>query len=185
MSCRWQQQHRTCTGIRNRLDPWVSDGARPRLAQVFHLDEVRHAQASDIHRCDIIAVAVVPTGRTTEPASPFHGLGPIRRLAIGGRWFAAVGAGMRRATWLLYMKAQANEMALIAQQTPDFPPDRRVVAIVAPASSHSLPAPGGLEGFQRLHGKQRTAMDATQQQQDIAGQMSEFSITLFVFTPAK
>jgi HSP20 family protein len=29
--CRWQQQHRACTGIRHRLNPWVSDRAGPRF----------------------------------------------------------------------------------------------------------------------------------------------------------
>src|SRR6266849_203138 len=38
---RWQQQHRACPCVRNRLDPWVKNRARSRLARVFHLDQIR------------------------------------------------------------------------------------------------------------------------------------------------
>ncbi len=38
---RWQQQHRACPRVRDRLDPWVRNRARSRLARLFHLDQIR------------------------------------------------------------------------------------------------------------------------------------------------
>src|SRR6266702_2558883 len=40
---RWQQQHRACPRVRDGLDPWVRNGARSRLARLFHLDQIRDA----------------------------------------------------------------------------------------------------------------------------------------------
>jgi hypothetical protein len=40
---RWQQQHRACPRVRDRLDLWVRDRAGTRPARVFHLDQIRHA----------------------------------------------------------------------------------------------------------------------------------------------
>src|SRR2546426_7126872 len=74
-------------------------------------------------------------------------------------------------------------MAFVPKQTPDCSAYGRVVAIIAPSSSHAPPPTSRFERFQGFHREERAAMDGTQQEQDVAGQMSERSITAFILAP--
>ncbi|WP_169461005.1 hypothetical protein [Ktedonobacter racemifer] len=78
---------------------------------------------------------------------------------------------MTGSSWSLGVKPQAEKVALVSQELPDFPAYGRVVAIVAPSSPDAFAAPGGFEGFQRFHQEQRAPMDLTQQQQGVACQV--------------
>ena len=79
---------------------------------------------------------------------------------------------MARAAWIFGVESQPNEAALVSEQSPNLASNGRVVAIIAPPSSHTFAPTGGFECFERLHREQRAAVHSTQQQQYIAGQMS-------------
>jgi hypothetical protein len=106
---------------------------------------------------------------TIQPPAPLH-----RFFAIGGRairfgWLPTMWARVAGSTRLLRVEAQTNEVTLVAEQPPNLPLYGRVITIIAPAPTHSFAPSSRFERFQGLHGKKGTAMDVSQQQQDIAG----------------
>ena len=91
---RWQQQHRACTGIRHRLDPWVSDRARACLAQQFHLDEIGDAQSRNVERGAVVPISVKAAHLTVEPTPPVDRLVSLSGGAIRFGGFPARGTGV-------------------------------------------------------------------------------------------
>ena len=58
-----------------------------------------------------------------------------------------MGAGMTGPTGLFGVEPQADEMTFVAEESPDFSSDGRVVAIIAPSASHSPSSTGGFQCF--------------------------------------
>src|ERR1700730_17580415 len=118
---RRQQQRRASACISHWLNPWVRNRARARLACVFHLDEIRHAEACDVHRCAVIPIPIVVTGVTVHPAPPFHGDFSIGWRTVRFGRVLESRKGMTGCTCLLRVEPQANEMALVPKESPNFP----------------------------------------------------------------
>ena len=90
---------------------------------------------------------MVMTVITVHPPPPFHGFFAIRGLAIRFGRMTTTRAGVGSAARLFRVEPQANQMAFVPQETPDFSTDRRVVAVVAPAPTNAFAAPSGFQGF--------------------------------------
>jgi hypothetical protein len=96
---------------------------------------------------------------------------------------ATMRAGMTGPARLFGVEPQADQMAFVAQQPPDFSAYGRVIAIIAPSSSHTFAPSSGFQGLERLHREKRAAMHLAQQQQDIAGQVSQSAVAAFILAP--
>ena len=105
---RWQQQHRACPRVRDRLDPWVRNRARVRLARVFHLSQDKRRLSAQYSLMRNNPDLHVGTRVTIHPPAPLHCLFAIGWGAIGFGWFPTVGAGMTGPTWLFRMEPQTN-----------------------------------------------------------------------------
>src|SRR5579884_3550364 len=180
---RRQQQRRACARIGHRLNPKVRNGARTRLARVFHLDEIRDAQTGNIQRGAVIAISVETAYLTPHPASPLHSFTALIGSAIGLRGLPTMRAGMRGASWWTRLEAQTHQMAFVTQESPNFPTNGRIVAVVAPAPTHSSSSARGFQGLEGLHREQGATMHAGEQQQDIAGQVGQGAVSLLVLAP--
>jgi len=183
IACRRQQQRRACAGVRHRLDPWVGNRASASLARLFHVDEIGDAQARNIHGRAVIPIAIGGAVLTPQPPAPLHIRCAVLWRAIGLGGLPAPRTGVARPAWIFGMEPQTNEAAFVAQQSPDLPPDRGIVLVVAPASPHAFAAPGRFERFQGFHREQRAVVDRTEEQQHIAGQMREGAVAQFVLVP--
>src|SRR5215467_2075299 len=142
---RRQQQRRACAGVRRRLDLWVKDRAGTRLTRLFHLAEICYAQARNVHGRAVIPVAIVRTMLTPQPPAPLHIRCAIIWRSIGLHRLAAPRAGVARPAWIFAVEAESNQAAFVAQETPDLPPDRGIVLVVAPSAPHALATSGGFE----------------------------------------
>src|SRR5437588_12818995 len=90
---------------------------------------------------------------------------------------------MRSSSWGTRREAQTHQMTCVAEQSPDFSSNGCIVAVVAPAPTHSSSSARGFQGLEGFHREERAAMHAGEQQHDIAGQVSERSISLLIFPP--
>src|SRR5437588_11314774 len=90
---------------------------------------------------------------------------------------------MRSSSWGTRREAQTHQMTCVAEQSPDFSSNGCIVAVVAPAPTHSSSSARGFQGLEGFRREERAAMHAGEQQQDIAGQVSERSISLLIFPP--
>lgn len=144
---RRQRQRRAGGRIDHRLNQGVIHRARTRLACVFHLQEIRHAEACDVERGTIIAVPIVVAVVAIHPPSPFDCLFAIRWRTIRFRRCRAARTGMAGPARLFRVEPQANQMALVTQEPPNFPTYSRVITIISPSSTDPSSAPCR---FQRL-----------------------------------
>src|SRR5262249_2855635 len=144
LACRWHQQHRTRDRRGHGLDGGVGDRERASDSRVLTRPKVRDAETRDVEGGRVVAVAVrvVPTGgiTTPEPATPVHRIAtktPILGRAVGPRGLAAARAGVTGVLGLGGVEADPGQSTLVAQQPPDLPANRRVVAPVTPVTPAS------------------------------------------------
>jgi hypothetical protein len=101
-------------------------------------------------------------------------------------WYRVVTAraGMSRATGFDLTRADAEQMALVLEHTPQLPSHGRVVAPVAKAPPHTTASPFGSERGQVFPTDQSAIIQERQQNQQIRGQMGELTVAPFIRSPA-
>src|SRR5215469_1938823 len=183
----WQQQQCPLPRIGARVDILGCHAIR-RVSRGFEIGpEKGYSERRNVERRCVVpgpgpsAVRVL----ATEKGSPVNGL-----FAVGGRGirfggFMATRTGVRRATWFHLAGADAQQMAFVLQDAPQFASHLRIVAPVAEAPAHTASASFRFERGEIFSAHQMTVIQQRQQNQQITGQMRQFSISTLIRFPTR
>src|SRR5712691_7675965 len=103
---------------------------------------------------------------------------------IGISRLSTVGTGMGGLAGLLPFQSNTGKKAFVAEHTPQFPSNLRVVAPVSPLPTGIFAPCGGFHRLERLSRNQFTPGGCGEQKQDIGRQMGEVVVSGLVFSPA-
>src|SRR5258708_279247 len=92
-------------------------------------------------------------------------------------------ARMRGAGRGFRTKADAQQVAFVAQDVPDLRAQRRIVPPVAPLAADASATPSRFERGEALPTDERAAPHAGEQQQQIGGQVCQFAVACFIEPP--
>src|SRR5258708_10287358 len=93
-------------------------------------------------------------------------------------------AGVRSAARLYLACPDAKQIAFVLEHPPQFPSYGRIVPPVAPASAHASPPPLCFQRREVFSTNEPTVIQQSEQDQQIRGQVREFSISPFILFPA-
>ena len=97
----------------------------------------------------------------------------------------ATRTGVRRAAWFHLAGADAQQMAFVREHAPQFAAHLRIGAPVAEAPAHTASASFRFERGEIFSAHQMTVIQQRQQNQQITGQMRQFSISTLIRFPTR
>src|SRR5258708_32747348 len=137
---RRKQRNRAVRDIRVRLDrDNLSHGEGLSYACALHRRQKGDAEPGDVEGRTVVAVPIEATVWAPEPASPPHRIGSVvgARGAVGPGLLPAMRARMRGAGRGFRTKADAPQVAFVAQEVPDIRARRRMVPPIAPLAAYA------------------------------------------------